>query len=185
MKPVPLPPIEYLKSRLSYDKWNGKLTWLERPLPPNDEYSQREIRRWNSRFAGKKAGLMHKRTGYWVISIDGKQYKYHRICYAIGIGNCEFGMVDHISGNSCDNRFRNLRETDATGNARNSKVCSKNKTGFKGVQERDGKFIAYISTNSGRVHLGTFRTKKEAVLKRRAAEAENGYHKNHGRDICE
>lgn len=185
MKPVKLPDIDYLRSRLRYDKWNGTLTWLDRTVPVGKEYMSGEVKRWNTRFAGKRAGVESKAAGYWVICIDGKQYKYHRICYALGTRNCDFGMIDHISGDTSDNRFRNLRETDAKGNARNAKLCSRNKSGFKGVLQKGNMFSAYISTDDGRVHLGTFQTKKDAVLARQSAEAKNNYHRNHGRDLGE
>ena len=45
------------------------------------------------------------------------------------------------------------------------------------------KWIVYIKYNYKNIFLGRFDSKEEAIQKRKKAEIEYGFHKNHGRDI--
>ena len=77
---------------------------------------------------------------------------------------CE--IVDHINGNSLDNRKQNLRIATAQQNAWNSKM-RKNRHGFKGVQFRDDlkkkPWKAAITVNRRSKNLGYFATKELAA----------------------
>ena len=72
--------------------------------------------------------------------------------------------VDHINGNSLDNRRKNLRVCT---NAENQLNCGKKSTSkqkYKGIREtRYGTFEARIRYKGKRLHLGTFKTIEEAV----------------------
>lgn len=71
--------------------------------------------------------------------------------------------IDHINGNSLDNRKVNLRFCTHAENLCNRKVSSASKTGVKGVQLRANRFIARIGKNGKRIHLGSFKTMDEAI----------------------
>jgi hypothetical protein len=88
-----------------------------------------------------------------------KKISMHR--FIMGFPNC---TVDHINGNSLDNRVANLRAVPMQENSYNSKVPSNSTTGFKGVSFRKdrGTFKAYIKFNQKQIYLGTFKTKEEA-----------------------
>lgn len=69
--------------------------------------------------------------------------------------------VDHINGNTLDNRRQNLRTATRAQNARNSKIPAKRASRhscYKGVywSNRSGKWQAYITVNRQRIHLGFF-----------------------------
>lgn len=66
---------------------------------------------------------------------------------------------------------------------RNASLRNDSGTGVTGVSysKRDDVFIAYIGVNKKTKVLGRFKTIKDAAEARKAAEAELGYHENHGR----
>lgn len=75
-------------------------------------------------------------------------------------------FVDHINGQTLDNRKSNLRLCTKAQNMWNRKINKTNSTGYKGVKKdnRTNKFVASIREGSNRIHLGTFSTAKEAAL---------------------
>ena len=82
--------------------------------------------------------------------------------------------VDHINGNTLDNRKDNLRICTHKQNLRNQKLSSANTSGYKGVSwnKRDKIWHAYIKVDQKRIHLGLFKNKiNAAVAYNAAAEA--------------
>lgn len=76
-------------------------------------------------------------------------------------------FVDHISGDTLDNRRLNLRVCIPEENIRNRKLNSNNKTGFKGVSyhRRLKKYRADIRAGGGRtIYLGVYKTPEEAAM---------------------
>lgn len=73
--------------------------------------------------------------------------------------------ADHRDGNTLDNRRSNLRPASSAENARNRRLASNNKTGFKGVSlRRDrGTYLASIRFNGRLKKLGTFADKVSAA----------------------
>jgi hypothetical protein len=58
-------------------------------------------------------------------------------------GEIPDGMeIDHINGDRGDNRLENLRLATRVQNSINTRVSSRNKTGYKGVCEVGGKLLA-------------------------------------------
>ena len=81
--------------------------------------------------------------------------------------NCPKGrQVDHINGNTLDNRKENLRICTNAENRRNCKLSKNSTTGFKGVHWHSGmkKYQARIAVNGRRYSLGFYETAKEAYL---------------------
>ncbi len=77
--------------------------------------------------------------------------------------------VDHINGNSLDNRKKNLRICSLVQNFYNQKKSKNNTSGFKGVQNwskwRKNKiWHAVIRKNYKLIHLGSFEIQEEAAL---------------------
>lgn len=73
-------------------------------------------------------------------------------------------FVDHINGNTLDNRKCNLRLCSNAENIRNSKRYSTNNSGLKGVSyiEFRAKWAAKITYNYKKHFLGYYMTKEEA-----------------------
>lgn len=79
--------------------------------------------------------------------------------------------IDHINGNKLDNRKSNLRIATKSENNTNIKRKSNNTSGYTGVKAtKSGKYVAQISFNNKRIHLGTYSTIEEAVQARHDAE---------------
>lgn len=76
-------------------------------------------------------------------------------------------VVDHINGDTLDNRRSNLRVCTNQENSRSrAKRLQKNNTsGFTGVVASSvfGKWGARIKVNGKAIHLGTFETKEDAA----------------------
>lgn len=72
--------------------------------------------------------------------------------------------VDHINGNTLDNRRDNLRVANRSQNMRNRGKPTSNTTGYKGVYKRSdvGRWIAAIKVNGKQIHLGYFDTAEDA-----------------------
>lgn len=70
---------------------------------------------FNSNYAGKVAGnIQTDSSGHKQISIyfDKKAHKAHRLAWIYVYGKVPKGIIDHINGDSLDNRIVNLREAD-------------------------------------------------------------------------
>lgn len=81
-------------------------------------------------------------------------------------------VVDHINGDTMDNRKQNLRITNEARNAQNRATPRNNTSGVKGVHfnGRMNKWVARIGYFGKRIHLGAFDSFEEAVKARKEAE---------------
>jgi hypothetical protein len=79
-----------------------------------------------------------------------------------GIWPAEF--IDHINGDTLDDRITNLREATWDENARNTKKPRHNRSGFKGVHWRANrqKWVAELKVNGKLIRAGSFKTAEEA-----------------------
>jgi hypothetical protein len=98
--------------------------------------------------SNKKVGLLHR----YLIGAKGKE------------------EVDHIDGNTLNNKLNNLRITDRFGNMRNRKLQSNNSSGKAGVTRHNGKWIAHIKVNNSQKTLGYYDSFEEACQSREKAE---------------
>lgn len=155
---------EYLRSVLAYDPEIGIFIWRYRPDMP---------RKWNTRWAGKRAGYVVR--GHIKIQIDGDAGHYaHRLAWLYMTDEWPVEQIDHINGVRADNRWSNLRAATDTENKLNKGPQANGSSGYRGVY-----FIAEIArwrvriTREGHTFsVGMFDTLKEAVAARRKAEQE-------------
>jgi D-serine dehydratase len=115
-----------------------------------------------------------------LLNTEGKivEFLLHRLIMKAEKGE----IVDHINGNTLDNRKQNLRLVNATNNSYNKKVPCTNTTGYKGVVRRNCKrnpFCAFIQEKKKQIYLGYFATAKEAAEAYDAASLK--YHGEFGR----
>lgn len=89
-----------------------------------------------------------------------KIVKMHRLLMNPGIGQ----EVDHKNGIPLDNRRSNLRLCSHSQNGKN-KRSSKGSSRFKGVSlhKRINKWMASITMNYKKIHLGYFETEEQAA----------------------
>jgi hypothetical protein len=173
MRINPLPPADYLRQRLRHEPDTGRLYWLDCETMPKT---------WRTRYAGREAFTCIKPTGYRMGRIDHKAYQAHRVIWALHHGEDPAGEIDHINRDRCDNRIENLRVVSHQENHRNTGLRKNNTSGAMGVSwfAASRKWSAYLMADGVKKHLGYFHERDDAVAARKAAEAEYGFHANHG-----
>ena len=138
-----------LREKLHYDPNNGQFHW-----------------RRGGHFVGSvKAGQLAGTVvtgGYISIGIDQKYYKAHRLAWLYVYGVWPSYLVDHIDGDTANNRISNLREATSSQNQVNRRRHRVNKTGFRGVSMRNGEYYSQPNFNGQRHFLGSFKTAEEA-----------------------
>lgn len=82
--------------------------------------AQQNADRWNNTFAGKRAFTARHERGYLRGLINGRQYRAHRIIYKM-CHDTEPAFIDHINGDTGDNRLVNLRSVSHAENMQNQK----------------------------------------------------------------
>ncbi|MCR1833101.1 HNH endonuclease [Oceanobacillus caeni] len=102
--------IKYIKENFVYHP-NGKLTRTDR----------------------KNSNGSYDKDGYLIIKIKGKQFKAHRIVYAMHYGYFPDGELDHINRVRDDNRIENLRLATRKENTLNTNRKPNEQTGVVGV----------------------------------------------------
>lgn len=115
---------------------------------------------------------------YFMTWHENKRIRLHR--FILGQKNKNI-FVDHINGNTLDNRKSNLRNCTQNENQRNCRKHRDNKTGLKGIyyQKEAKKYHAQIMVNSKVIYLGLFTNKEEAHAA--YCEASKKYHGEFGR----
>lgn len=114
---------------------------------------------------GKVLGCISKKSGYCVIRLRGVLYRAHRLAWLYMKGAFPEEDIDHFNRIRSDNRFDNLRIANNSQNQANTNLSRNNSTGRKGVHKYKNrqKYVAYITTNLKRIHLGHFDTIEEAA----------------------
>jgi hypothetical protein len=84
--------------------------------------------------------------------------------HRIVMGNPDGMQVDHINGDTMDNRKENLRICTRQQNACNRKLNKNSASGVKGVtwHKRDLVWVAHIRVKTKGIHLGNFRNLDDA-----------------------
>jgi hypothetical protein len=114
---------------------------------------------------------------YFTSRINGNHSSLHR-----EIIKCPKSyFVDHINGNTLDNRKENLRVCTRSENIRNQKTRIDNTTGFKGVgyDKSRNKYKARIKITGKYLFLGRFESPDEAYIA--YCKASKKYHGEFGR----
>jgi len=147
-----------LKQLLHYDPDAGVFTWIAK---------RQHVK------VGDIAGSIMNR-GYREISIDSKRYKAHRLAFLWMTGEFPADCTDHIDGDKLNNRWTNLRECTIAENHQNMASRKNSSSKYVGVgwHKAAQKWVAYISVNSKRKHLGCFDTEEVAYQAYCKAKAE-------------
>lgn len=108
--------------------------------------------------AGNAAGeVTHNR--YVRMSVDGRRYRGHHLAWLWVYGRLPTPglQIDHIDGDTLNNRIANLREVTPAQNQQNKRrAFVKSATGMLGVGKRGERFFARIKSDDGIKYLGSF-----------------------------
>lgn len=121
--------------------------------------------------AGVSAYVNHG-SRYYRVCIYSRYYAAHRIIWLWIYGTFPKNEIDHINGNSFDNRLCNLREATRTENCQNTRRRKTNTSGKIGVGKCKitNKWRAYITVNRKYIALGYYKNIQDAIAARLAAE---------------
>ena len=161
-----------LHSLVHYDRESGIFTWRER------KGTSKEIKRWNTRQAGKEVGKNFTRKGYLRIDflLNGKQHRHeaHRLAWLYMYGEFPKLEIDHINRIKTDNRIVNFRLATRSQNAHNMAAHKRNKLGLKGIywDKNREKFAVEITIRGKRRRLGRFENIEDAKAAYAAASVE-------------
>jgi hypothetical protein len=107
--------------------------------------------------------------GRWKTVIGGKYYYLHRLIWIYHNGAIE-DLIDHRDRDVANNRIENLRVATPIQSSCNR--MEGNASGFRGVDNFNGRWRAKIRFNNKHYHIGYFDTPEEASLayKKKATE---------------
>lgn len=109
------------------------------------------------RLINSEAGYFDKKSNYYRLKINKKSYLLHRIIFLIH-HNYLPDYVDHIDGNTKNNKIENLREATHSENLCNQKMPSHNKSGIKGVSWKSKlkKWVVQLKVDGQKKHFGYY-----------------------------
>ena len=162
-----LPTAEELNNLLRYEPKTGKLFWRKRDasmFTDGQQTASHNCNAWNGKCAGKEAFISIDGKGYRAGKIHDRQYRAHRIIWAMRTGAWPRDQIDHVNRDRTDNRITNLREASISQNAHNAGLRRDNSSGFKGVSRHSAssKWRAEIRINNKRRSLGYYDTPEAA-----------------------
>ena len=128
---------------------------------------------WNIRRRGKVAGS-NSGHGYIKLRFKGRSYYIHQLVFLIHHGFIP-KLIDHIDGNSTNNRIENLRAADKSKNGMNRSKPRSNTSGAKGVVWHKGaaKWMVRIIAKQKQIYIGLFTDFEDAVAAVKQAQQEH------------
>lgn len=147
------------------------------------DYHQDGYLIWKKKISSLSRAKIGSAAGYWSfdkrtgevrrkIGVENKYQYAHRLIYIWHFGEIEHFEVDHIDGNTTNDKVANLRKATHHQNGKNLKTYSANTTGYKGVafDKKAKKYRAYVSVDKKLKHLGFFDLIEDAIKTRKEAE---------------
>jgi HNH endonuclease len=136
-----------LRALLHYDAESGEFRWRKQrggKIRPGDVAGTVSVDRYRK------------------ITINGRQYRAHRLAWFYKTGEWCPQVVDHRDGDPSNNRWSNLRRATWSQNNANSRVQRNKTCALKGVSRNGRRWRASIHKNGQKHHLGYFRTPQAA-----------------------
>jgi hypothetical protein len=172
---------EDIRRLFSFD--NGRYYWQPRPLC--DFKTKQAHAAWNTKYAGTEAMRKAVRGGYKQICINNRLYGAHRVVWVFHYGEWPADQIDHIDGNRGNNDLANLRVVTNAENCRNQRRRSTNVSGHTGIHwnKECRKWHVQLLVGGVKRYFGLFDNIEDAVAARAKANAEYGFHPNHGNTV--
>ena len=148
-----------LHDLLIYNCDSGEFFWKPRALHYFDARHQlSQSAKFNAKYAGKKTFITEGHGGYLTTTVLKRRIMAHRAAWCMfhNSGIDADMIIDHIDGDTKNNRISNLRCCSASQNMMNAK---KKAEGLRGAffHKSTKKYQSSI-----RLHLGTYDTEEEA-----------------------
>jgi hypothetical protein len=117
--------------------------------------------------------------GRWGLYVGdtSRKNKLHR--FVVGQIDPAF-IIDHINGDTLDNRKQNLRVITRAENNKNMRKRINNTSGYTGVTLKEGLWVATIEVSNKKLYIGGYDTKFDANIAYRAAAKALGFSERHG-----
>jgi len=166
-------PIEMLVDSFEIDE--SCPSGLRRKIMPRKYFKNNVAWRFaNNHYGGKPAGCLKQlKTKHprWMVRFNGKDWQATRIIWAVahGIDPVE-NYIDHIDGNSQNNKLSNLRLVNISQSHANRSAMTGNPSGYAGVNKQGNKWKARLRVEGKEINLGTFDELSEAIEARRNGE---------------
>lgn len=135
-----------IQDYLSYDPISGLILWEKSPT--------------NSTKANTEAGTID--CGRKRIKFKGRRYPYSSVAWFLFYGEWPKNIIDHIDGDSLNNKIENLRDVSTRENQSNMAVHRKGHLVGSTFNRHRNKWHSRIWHNGKSVHLGFYSTDKEA-----------------------
>lgn len=130
----------------------GRMFWKKPPI-------------YHPRLLGREAGGARSSRGnklYWVVKIGGSAFKRGRLIFLSSYGRWPTPCIDHINGDSLDDRLVNLREATISENNMNHKTRTKTNDLPMGVRFENGRYRSRITFRGKQTTIGVFDSSEEA-----------------------
>lgn len=147
--------------------------------------------KYTDEFMERASNMLVGRGKYSVGSVNGRGYRYltltlngkrkivnlSRVVWYKTHGVVPTNFIDHIDGNTDNDRPSNLRDVSCSVNSRNSKKSKSNTSGHVGVDwhKVNSRWTARVCVNGKPKYLGSFKTIEEAIEARKEAQDKLGY----------
>lgn len=145
--------LDGIKEYLSYNPDTGIFMWIK---------TKKGVKQINTPIT-----CLSNKDGYIRIGYNRKYYQAHRLAwwFITGLYPPNNLQIDHKDGNKLNNRATNLRLVTPLENQRNKKAHRNGKTNcvYKIAYKHTTSWRARGKLNKKDIHLGNFKTKKEAV----------------------
>jgi hypothetical protein len=115
--------------------------------------------------AGDQLGCKDKRShsSYIFLSLDGRNYRAHRVAWFFVTGHWPVLLMDHINGDGTDNRIVNLREATHLQNSANRRPNKDRVLKGIAIHTRKKRWQAQIRNRGLQIYLGLFDTPESAA----------------------
>ena len=150
----------FVREAISYKPALATFVWRKRP---RRHFSTNQgWRTFNNQFAGMPAGYIAS-DGRRTIRINNILIQASRIAWVIMTGvDPGDREIDHVDTDPSNDRWSNLRLATHRQNMNNKRRRCDNKSGFKGVWKKGGRYVSQIKAGGITYHLGTYDTPEEA-----------------------
>ena len=162
-------PLEMATAIFEYSHEARGLMW--KYPDPSLFSSDKEYKRFLTRWAGKKAGGPsvggRGNVTHVTVRINGRSFSEHRVVWEMLKKPLSYGeWIDHVDRDPTNNRIENLRLCDNVTNQHNRDAPSNNTSGFKGVSfsRKMNKWKVATRSKGEYFHRGYFNTRAEAAV---------------------